>query len=420
MGDSAPSSAGRVFISYRRDETAYPAGWLYDRLAEHFDGQVFKDIDSIELGDDWVQAITEAVASCDVMLALIGDEWLTITDETGRRRLDDPSDFVRLEIETALERDVRVIPILVDGAQMPRAAELPAGLSTLVRRQALELSPARFDFDTSRLLEVLDDALDEVRGEQEQERAASKTTGDRRSPDPRTTEQGTAAERTPDSHRGRFSTRRLILAGVGACAVVIAVLVSIALVNSDGTSSSTRTDDGSPGASFSTEPDGGSTPSEPGSDVIVLVASFEDGKEGWGPDPDQPGIGSVKQASDFHTHGSFSLQVDSKGVRGEGWYGADGLDLDITGKAALSVDIRTLNSGTQTAIAVQYGDGAWCQSRGEWKSVPAGTDLRTVTFELETLECVDEPASSSRNNLTAVWVWFAGDGSFRLDNVRVE
>ena len=103
---------------------------------EHFDGEVFKDIDSIELGEDWVEAITGAVASCDVMLALIGDEWLRSPTRTGSRRLDDPSDFVRVEIETALKRDVRVIPILVDGAQMPRAAELPPGLAPLVRRQA--------------------------------------------------------------------------------------------------------------------------------------------------------------------------------------------------------------------------------------------------------------------------------------------
>jgi hypothetical protein len=163
MAESAGPSPGRIFISYRREETAYPAGWLFDRLADRFGGQVFKDVDSIELGDDFVEVITRAVGSCDVLLALIGDQWHTITDEDGRRRLDDPEDFVRLEIEAALTRNVRVIPILVDGARMPRAAELPPSLVKLVRRQALELSPARFDFDTSRLLRVLDKTLAEVR-----------------------------------------------------------------------------------------------------------------------------------------------------------------------------------------------------------------------------------------------------------------
>ena len=127
MVESAAGSTGRIFISYRREETAYPAGWLFDRLAEHFGaGQIFKDVDSIELGDDFVEMITRAVGSCDVLLALIGDRWLTVIDKQGRRRLDDPNDFVRLEIEAALKRNVRIIPILVEGATMPYADELPA------------------------------------------------------------------------------------------------------------------------------------------------------------------------------------------------------------------------------------------------------------------------------------------------------
>jgi TIR domain len=162
MAESVPTTLGRIFISYRREETAYPAGWLFDRLADHFGrGQIFKDVDSIQLGDDFVEVITTAVGSCDVLLALIGDRWLTITDEHGRRRLENPEDFVRLEIEAALTRKVRVIPILVDGARMPRGDELPDSLAKLVRRQALELSPNRFDFDTSRLLRVLDRTLAE-------------------------------------------------------------------------------------------------------------------------------------------------------------------------------------------------------------------------------------------------------------------
>ena len=98
-----------------------------------------------------------------MLLALIGDQWLTITDQSGRRRLDDPHDFVRLEIEAALKRNVRIIPILVDGASIPRADELPTGLAGLVRRQALELSPSRFKYDLSRLLKVLDQTLADVR-----------------------------------------------------------------------------------------------------------------------------------------------------------------------------------------------------------------------------------------------------------------
>src|SRR6266581_6454255 len=125
MTASTPA-AGRIFISYRREETAYPAGWLYDRLVEHFgQGQVFKDVDSIELGDDFVEVISAAVAGCDVLLALIGDQWLTVTGEGGRRRLEDPDDFVRLEVEAALTRNVRVIPVLVDDAQARQAGTGP-------------------------------------------------------------------------------------------------------------------------------------------------------------------------------------------------------------------------------------------------------------------------------------------------------
>jgi glycerophosphoryl diester phosphodiesterase len=157
--------AGRVFISYRRQETAWPARELYDVLvAELGPDRVFKDVDNIEPGDDFVERIQSAVGSCQVLLALIGPQWLTITDARGERRLDDPQDFVRLEVETALNRDdVRVIPILVDNAKMPTAQELPAGLAALSRRQAVEINPV--SFDTRRLLKVLNDTLSDARRE---------------------------------------------------------------------------------------------------------------------------------------------------------------------------------------------------------------------------------------------------------------
>ncbi|HEY9378278.1 MAG TPA: toll/interleukin-1 receptor domain-containing protein [Jiangellaceae bacterium] len=144
MTESPP---GRIFISYRRQETAWPARQLYDVMVERFGAeQVFKDVDNIEPGDDFVERITSAVGSCDVLLALIGPRWLTITDdETGQRRLDNPDDYVRLEIQTALDRHIRVIPILIDDARMPRPNELPPNLAPLVRRHAVEISPITFD-----------------------------------------------------------------------------------------------------------------------------------------------------------------------------------------------------------------------------------------------------------------------------------
>ena len=157
--------AGRVFISYRRQDTAWPARQLYDVLvAELGADRVFKDVDDIEPGDDFVERIQSAVGSCEVLLALIGPQWLTVTDASGARRIDDPEDFVRLEVETALIRDdVRVIPILVDNAKMPTPQQLPKELAAVTRRQAVEINPV--NFDTRRLLRVLNHTLDEGRGE---------------------------------------------------------------------------------------------------------------------------------------------------------------------------------------------------------------------------------------------------------------
>jgi glycerophosphoryl diester phosphodiesterase len=159
------SEAGRVFISYRRQETAWPARQLYDVLvAELGPDRVFKDVDDIEPGDDFVERIQSAVGSCEVVLALIGPQWLTFADAKGARRIDDPEDFVVLELETALNRDdVRVIPILVDNAKMPAPHELPKGLAALTRRQAVEINPV--SFDTRRLLRVLQRTFSDVRGE---------------------------------------------------------------------------------------------------------------------------------------------------------------------------------------------------------------------------------------------------------------
>lgn len=156
MGGPRSDSGDGIFISYRREDAAYPAGWLFDLLAAGFGAdRVFKDVDSIQPGDDFVEEITVAVGSCAVLLAVIGKGWLGAVGDDGCRRLDDPADLVRLEIETALSRDVRVIPVLVDGAIMPVAGQLPASLGKLVRRQAVELSPLRFSADASRLLKIL-------------------------------------------------------------------------------------------------------------------------------------------------------------------------------------------------------------------------------------------------------------------------
>jgi hypothetical protein len=255
MTGFTPAASGRIFISYRREETAYAAGWLYDRLADHYgSGQVFKDVDSIQLGDDFVDVITRAVGSCDVLLALIGPHWLTATDERGRRRLDNPGDFVRLEIEAALTRRVRVIPILVDDARIPDADELPESLSGLVRRQALELSPSRFESDTGRLLRVLDWTLVDVRaaeGDGPGAPAAARTAGDAPAPSPPETREAPAAPpgagpAAASAGAADRSARTRLLAGVGVGVVLVLAAVAIFL-------SSRTTGDGGAGGQGATE-----------------------------------------------------------------------------------------------------------------------------------------------------------------------
>src|SRR5690242_11962416 len=110
---------GGIFVSYRRQESSHLAGRLYDRLADRFgEDQVFIDVDTIEPGVDFAEEIFRAVSTCKVLLAIIGPSWLSSADDQDRRRLDDPDDIVRLEVEAALQRGVRVIPILMDGAVM--------------------------------------------------------------------------------------------------------------------------------------------------------------------------------------------------------------------------------------------------------------------------------------------------------------
>lgn len=146
----------KIFISYRRDDSSGHVGRLYDRLVEAFNQQdIFIDIDTIMPGDDFHQAIEGAVAASDVLLAVIGKQWLTVTDEHGNRRLDNPDDFVRLEIVTALNHNLRVIPILVRGAAMPRASELPEALQPLTRRHAHEIGDRDFHYDTNTLIAQL-------------------------------------------------------------------------------------------------------------------------------------------------------------------------------------------------------------------------------------------------------------------------
>lgn len=145
-----------IFISYRRDDAEGQAGRLFVDLAKQFgEDAVFMDVAAIQPGRDFRRAIDEHVTSCGVLLALIGKNWLTATNDSGVRRLDDPTDFVRLETASALKRDIPVIPVLVQGAGMPRAQDLPDDLKELSFRNGVELTHARWESDVQVLAKAL-------------------------------------------------------------------------------------------------------------------------------------------------------------------------------------------------------------------------------------------------------------------------
>ena len=149
--------ASRIFVSYRREDTRHIAGRLSDRLEHKFDGShVFMDVDTIEPGADFIAAIQQAVLQCDVLIAIIGRKWLTLEDGHGKRRIERPDDYVALEISTALQRGIPVIPVLVDEAAMPRPEELPVHLQAITRRNAARLDHETFRTDIQRILTAVD------------------------------------------------------------------------------------------------------------------------------------------------------------------------------------------------------------------------------------------------------------------------
>jgi hypothetical protein len=153
----------KIFISYRRDDAGDAAGRLSDRLTECFGGDsVFMDVDGIALGRDFRMVIDETLRQCGVMLAIMGKTWLQNTDAKGNRRIDQPGDFVRLEIGTALKRDIPVIPVRVQGAGVPSENDLPDDLKKFAYRNAIELSQDRWHSDVQNLIEKMRPLMGEL------------------------------------------------------------------------------------------------------------------------------------------------------------------------------------------------------------------------------------------------------------------
>jgi len=154
---------GRIFINYRRGDEPGFTHALLGRLEQTFPAErLFIDVDNIPAGEDFVRALESQVAQCDALLAVIGNGWLDARDERGNRRLDDPNDFVRIEIESALRQGKRVIPVLVHEARMPRPDELPEAIRPLATRNAVRLTHERFRADVQGLIKALQGALADV------------------------------------------------------------------------------------------------------------------------------------------------------------------------------------------------------------------------------------------------------------------
>jgi TIR domain len=137
-----------IFLSYRRDDSEGQAARLFEDLRAEFGADnVFMDVATIEPGVDFRRAIDTSVETCGLLLAMIGKNWLHVVDGDGRRRIDNPDDFVRLEIAQALRRDIPVVPVLVHGARMPKPEELPDELRNLAFRNSVELTHARWESD---------------------------------------------------------------------------------------------------------------------------------------------------------------------------------------------------------------------------------------------------------------------------------
>jgi hypothetical protein len=197
-------------VSYRRGDSGH-AGRLYDALSSRFGpDNVFMDVDTIDPGADFAEVINRAVTSCDVVIALIGRGWLTANDTEGRRRLEDPDDFVRLELESGLAHDIVVIPTCVQGAAVPSTEELPPSLAPLVGRQAVELRDIGWHDDVARLIRRLE-RLAEAGKEEEK-----------------------AAVEPPPTARSRRSKRLLVPALAAALGIAALVIVLVLRGSGDG------------------------------------------------------------------------------------------------------------------------------------------------------------------------------------------
>lgn len=151
---------GTIFINYRKDDSSWNALALYNELQKYFPKEtLFKDFNTIRPGDDFVESIQKALSHCNVLLVVMSKNWLEVKDKNGNRRISDPDDLVRIEIATAIERNIQVIPVLFDNIPMPTSADLPENLRSLPRRQFVEIETTRFEADVKKLADAIKELM---------------------------------------------------------------------------------------------------------------------------------------------------------------------------------------------------------------------------------------------------------------------
>jgi DNA-binding beta-propeller fold protein YncE len=230
----------RIFISYRHADSSAYAGRLYDRLKDRFgDERIFRDLE-MDFGIDFVERIEDTVGSCVVMVVVIGPSWLDARDDAGNRRLDDVDDYVRVEVSTALSRSIRVIPVLVGDAKMPGKNDLPDALRPLARRNALQISDSRWDYDVGRLMQALDRVLKAHEEQVAAQQAPAPTPEETPPPAPETPRPLAAPvpkrESAPPPPTERAGRRPRAWAAAAAATVVAAAVIIAVVVFSGGSS----------------------------------------------------------------------------------------------------------------------------------------------------------------------------------------
>jgi Tol biopolymer transport system component len=337
-----------IFISYRRSDSPDATGRIYDRLVSEFGKtRVFKDVDSIPLGQDFRGHLNSIVSECGVVLAIIGPRWTDASSKAGQRRLEDPDDFVRIELEAALARDIPVVPVLVAHAPMPLASELPASLALMAFRQSIEVRPdPDFHNDATRLVTSLRAILDPA--------AAAK--------------QAAAAINPPVAATG---TPRVRLGWiVAAMAILVAALLAIPAIHHlrETPLPETRLDIVTPAtddpASFALSPDGRQIVFAAKSDgatrlwlrsMAKATAAPLAGTEGathpfWSPDSRSIGFfvpGSLKR---LDLDGGQPQTLASASAAGTGSWSSEGVILFSSSSAAAGPFARVAASGGTTAI----------------------------------------------------------------------